>query len=53
MRPTGRCRMHGGTSPFGIGSPTLKHGYYSRDLLTRLAMAHRARREAEAAADGS
>ena len=44
MRPTGRCRMHGGASRFGIGSPTHKHGFYSRDLLTRIAAAIGARR---------
>ena len=48
MRPTGRCRMHGGKSRFGIGSPTHKHGLYSRDLLTRLAAAIGARRTIEA-----
>ena len=42
-----RCRMHGGTSPFGIGSPTLKHGFYSRCLVTRLAAAIGARRTME------
>jgi len=30
MRPSGRCRMHGGKSHGGIASPTLKHGWYSR-----------------------
>ena len=48
MRPSGRCRMHGGTSPFGIGSPTHRHGFYSRDLPTRIAAAIGARRTIEA-----
>jgi len=32
----GRCRMHGGTSPIGIASATVKTGRYSRHLPTRL-----------------
>lgn len=27
---SGRCRMHGGSSPIGIRSPSFKHGWYSR-----------------------
>lgn len=27
--PSGRCRMHGGKSYRGIGSPSFKHGWYS------------------------
>jgi hypothetical protein len=33
----GRCRMHGGKSPGGVGSATLKTGRYSKYLPTRLA----------------
>lgn len=25
-----RCRNHGGRTPFGIASPNLKHGWYSK-----------------------
>ena len=46
--PTGRCRMHGGASRFGIGPPTHKHGFSSRDLPTRIAAAIGARRTIEA-----
>ncbi len=30
IRWNGRCRMHGGRSPGSIGSPSFKHGWYSR-----------------------
>jgi hypothetical protein len=26
----GRCNLHGGKTPCGIGSPHLKHGFYSK-----------------------
>lgn len=29
-RGSGRCRMHGGTSPGSVGSLSFKHGWYSR-----------------------
>lgn len=29
-RWSGRCRMHGGSSPMSIGSPSFKHGRYSK-----------------------
>ncbi len=29
IRPSGRCRMHGGKSYGGYASPALKHGWYS------------------------
>lgn len=32
----GRCNLHGGKSPIGIGSPNIKHGRYSKDLPTRM-----------------
>lgn len=35
--PNGRCRMHGGSTPTGLGLPQTKSGRYSRDLPTRLA----------------
>ncbi len=52
MIPSGRCRLHGGKSPRGIGSSSLRHGQYSRCLLARLAgqiAAWRAEVEAEQA----
>lgn len=33
----GRCRMHGGATPSGVGLPQTQHGRYSRQLPTRLA----------------
>ena len=36
IRPSGRCRNHGGKSYRGIASPRYRHGRYSRDPLTRL-----------------
>ena len=39
MIPSGRRRLHGGKSPRGIGSPSLRHGFYSRCVLTRIAAA--------------
>jgi hypothetical protein len=27
---TGRCHLHGGKTPAGIGSPHFKHGFYSK-----------------------
>ena len=36
MRPSGRCRMHGGKTPRGLASPHLVHGRFSRDLPTHL-----------------
>ena len=36
MRPSGRCRMHGGKTPRGISNPNTKTGRYSQDLPTRL-----------------
>jgi hypothetical protein len=36
MRPSGRCRMHGGRTPRGIANPNTKTGRYSQDLPTRL-----------------
>lgn len=30
MRGRTRCRNHGGCTPFGIGSPHIKHGWYSK-----------------------
>jgi hypothetical protein len=36
----GRCRMHGGKSPQGIASATLKDGRYSRHLPTRMLTAY-------------
>lgn len=39
--PNGRCRMHGGKSPIGIGSATLTaNGRYSKHLPTRLAASY-------------
>jgi hypothetical protein len=35
IRPSGRCRLHGGHSLRGIASPTFVHGRYSRDWLLR------------------
>ena len=29
MRPSGRCRMHGGRSLVGVASPAYRHGLYS------------------------
>ncbi len=34
--PNGRCRMHGGMSPYGLFSPRVKHGAYSRDMTLRI-----------------
>ena len=36
MQHRARCRMHGGKSPRGIGSPTFRHGRYSRDFVGHL-----------------
>ena len=36
MRHRERCRMHGGKTPRGIGSPHFKTGQYSRDFLARV-----------------
>lgn len=36
IRPSRRCRMHGGTSYRGIASPCFRHGGRSRDPLARL-----------------
>ena len=36
MRPSGRCRMHGGKTPRGISNPNTRTGFYSKDLPTRL-----------------
>jgi hypothetical protein len=35
IRPSGRCRLHGGRSLRGIASPTFVHGRRSRDWLLR------------------
>lgn len=35
MRPSGRCRLHGGRSLRGIASRTFVHGRYCRDWLLR------------------
>ncbi len=54
MIPSGRCRLHGGKSPRGIGSSSLRHGHYSRCLLTRIAAQLDAlRAAAEEAASGA
>ena len=34
--PNGRCRMHGGKTPLGIGLPQTTTGRYSKNLPTRL-----------------
>jgi len=34
----GRCRLHGGLTPRGLASPHFRHGRYSRDWLTVLAV---------------
>ncbi len=36
MRPSGRCRMHGGKSWRGMASPRYQHGFYSRDVFCRV-----------------
>ena len=36
IRPSGRCRLHGGKSYRGVASPRFRHGRYSRDPLGRL-----------------
>lgn len=36
IRPSGRCRNHGGKSFRGIASPRFRHGQYSRDVLGQL-----------------
>jgi hypothetical protein len=44
----GRCRMHGGGSGIGIGSPRYKTGRYSKDIPTRMAGRYEeARQDAE------
>ena len=40
MRGRRRCRMHGGRSLRGFAHPSIRHGLYSGDLLTRYAGAH-------------
>lgn len=49
MAPSGRCRMHGGASLFGIASPSYRHGFYSpylpKWLLLRTYLENEARRE--------
>lgn len=34
--PNGRCSLHGGKTPTGIGLPQYKHGRYSKVMPTRL-----------------
>ncbi len=36
LRPSGRCRMHGGKSYRGFTSPRYRHGWYSKDILCRV-----------------
>src|SRR5881296_2819038 len=36
MRPSGKCRMHGGRTPRGLANANTRTGRYSRDLPTRL-----------------
>ena len=36
IRPSGRCRLHGGKSRRGFGSPTFRHGWYSRCPIAQL-----------------
>lgn len=36
MRPSGRCRMHGGKTPRGIANPNTKTGRYCQDAPTHL-----------------
>ena len=36
VMPNGRCRLHGGATPRGIGSANLKSGRYSKDIPARL-----------------
>ena len=36
IRPSGRCRMHGGKSYRGFASPRYRHGCYSKDILCRV-----------------
>jgi hypothetical protein len=37
LRPSGRCRLHGGATPRGARSPHFKHGRYSRCVPAALA----------------
>lgn len=39
MRPSGRCRIHGGLTPTGVALPQTVHGRYSKHLPRALAQA--------------
>lgn len=41
MRPSGRCRLHGGRSRRGIASPSFVHGWYCQDPFLWLGYAAR------------
>lgn len=43
----GRCRMHGGASPCGIGHPRYKHGLYSKYCPAGIIRRAKAKRERE------
>lgn len=45
MRPSARCRMHGGKTPVGIASPSYKHGLYSVHLPLRALVQGQRQRE--------
>ena len=48
VMPNGRCRLHGGATPRGIGSANLKDGRYSKDLPAKLLKTYnRARNDVE------
>ena len=36
IRPSGRCRNHGGKSYRGFASPRYRHGFYSKDIFCRV-----------------